>query len=626
MSEGLTAQPDRRTLAGDSGVASHPRSAGQGAVATLAPSSRPVVVAGCFGWLHWAPTANGSVPQSEVAVLICPALGWDGLHSYHGFRLLADSFAAWGYPAMRFQYPGTGNSADPPVHGHGSGADPWAAWQRSVDDVADWLREATGATRLILIGLRIGASLAVLAAERRSDVAGLVLLAPVIRGKSYVRQLDMEARLEGGGGSTPTGGGLAFHELHLSDDTVQRIAALDIRHCKLQPGSRAALFPQAPSQLADGCVQTWRAAGIEVATGGFEGLEPLLQEAIHFDPAPADGTSVLAWARLNVPLPPWAQTAELNAPAPPRLDLPGCTETPIAFGTGGRLFGILCRPAGEGVRKAVLIGNTGRDPHFGIARLGVEFARRLAREGIASLRFDFTGLGDSPSPPGGSLALSPLFETDRNEDFSAAIDALMRLGYREFAVQGVCSGAYHAFQAARVDPRISALLVVNLPVFQWQGGDSVRSALWKSAPASRVLERLLQPDVWKRAVRGKIDWRPIVLSWYRRAAARVAPLFGRMVAEEAWGTAAGTMAGLARRKVAALFLYSASDPGLDPLGAEFGRDGERLADYGGVTLRIVQGLDHVLSAHAMREVAIDHMLGFLTHTGADQPHRQDPSR
>ena len=109
---------------------------------------------------------------------------------------------------------------------------------------------------------------------------------------------------------------------------------------------------------------------------------------------------------------------------------------------------MLCRPEKHTSETAVIIGNTGHRPHYGIARFGTEFARQLASAGIASLRIDFAGLGDSIGPNGKENVLSHMLETDRTGDFSAAIDALEQLGYRSFIAHGLCAGAYHAFHAA----------------------------------------------------------------------------------------------------------------------------------------------------------------------------------
>src|ERR1700712_4781707 len=93
------------------------------------------------------------------------------------------------------------------------------AWLRSVQNGVDWLRAATGAQRIVLCGLRIGATLAALAAEHRNDIAGLILLAPVLRGHSYIQQLREEPQLHRGP-SRSRSDGLDFQELRLSPKAV----------------------------------------------------------------------------------------------------------------------------------------------------------------------------------------------------------------------------------------------------------------------------------------------------------------------------------------------------------------------------------------------------------------------
>ena len=547
-------------------------------------------------------------------MLLCPALGWDGLHAHHGFRLLADQLAACGYPALRFQYPGTGDSRD-----LGAAEESWAAWHQSVHTTADWLREITGASRLVLIGLRIGATLATLAAQSRSDVDGLVLFAPVFRGKSYLRQLDMEARLEGGnnadeGDEKGIAGGLEFHEIRFSAETVDLLSRVDLRQVRPNVGTKVAIALQAPSQLAERCTETWTAAGLHVNALPFGGLEPLLQNATHADPPIPDFSSLLAWISAVVP----AGTAPYSTAvtAQQTLQASDYSETPVQFGKTGQLFGILCRPVTGPGTLAVIVANTGRDPHHGIGRFGVEFARRLAAEGIACLRMDFAGLGDSPASASEGDALTSLFETDRTADLSAAIDALQALGYREFAVQGLCSGAYHAFRAAERERRIGRLLLVNLPTFQWQGGDSVKAALWKAAPARRVFERLMDRTAWKRVLHGQAGLGAILRAQSGRLWERARRLLHLPMPQQA--SPEDTMAALESRGVRTLFLYSVGDPGVDTLEDAWGPNGERLGIRSGVDLRIVSEINHVLSGGHMRKRVVDHLVSFLMEDRSDR--------
>src|SRR5690348_6608712 len=126
----------------------------------------PVSFDACFGWLHTPADGAGA----GVAVVICQGLMRDGLLAHCSLRLLGDELAAAGYWALRFDYPGTGDSLDGAVERAGGH---WNAWQQSVDGACDWLKQASDARSLILSGLRTGATLATLATARRDDVAGL---------------------------------------------------------------------------------------------------------------------------------------------------------------------------------------------------------------------------------------------------------------------------------------------------------------------------------------------------------------------------------------------------------------------------------------------------------------------
>ena len=572
-------------------------------------TSHPVAIGGCFAWLHQATSrTTGRTANVNTAVLLCPALGWDGLHAHHGFRLLAGQFAAAGYPALRMQYLGTGDSADLPENGS---ATPWETWRQCVNQAADWLRDITRAQRILLVGLRFGATLALAVAEGRADVAGVALLAPVLRGKSYMRQLDMEARLEGGGLGPCEAGGLDLHELQFSQQAVAQLSALDMRAVAVPPGLQIAVAAQAPSKIVDTCTQAWTHAGAHVDSLSFTGLEPLLQEAIHSDPPEPDFTELLEWAERAVPsgasVP---ATGRLAAPLrEPAFDHGTCIETPVQFGANRSLSGVLCRPASGSGRLAIIITNTGRDPRYGIGRFGVQVARRLANEGIASLRIDFAGLGDSPAPAQHGDRLSSLFETDRTGDIGGAIDMLQGLGFQEFALQGLCSGAYHAFRAAQHDTRVGALLLINLPVFEWHGGESVKAAIWATAPANRLLTRLFDRAAWNRVLQGHADLRSFLQAQRRRYREAALCLMGPLAPARPYPARA--LDALAQRQVRTLLLYSAGDPGLDVFEAAFGRLSEQPAECRGASVHVVQGIDHVLSGRHMRETVINLIVAFV---------------
>ncbi len=129
-------------------------------------------------------------------------------------------------------------------------------------------------------------------------------------------------------------------------------------------------------------------------------------------------------------------------------------EAPILFGPTSALFGVVTRPEGDAAPVACLMFNFGIHTHIGPRRIQVKLARLLAAEGIASLRFDLSGIGESP-PPRTALP----FETQALHDLKAAVDHIeATLGIRQIALIGLCSGVAHGLRFALQDPRVVGFL------------------------------------------------------------------------------------------------------------------------------------------------------------------------
>lgn len=570
----------------------------------------PLNVNGLFGWLHALPTHS----QSDIAVLICPALTLDSFDLHQPLRVLADGLAAAGYPTMRFNYPDIGDSIDI-VNSQHWGKEHLEAWQQSIHEAADWLRGSTGARHLVFCGLRIGATLATLAAEQRNDVAGLILLAPVLRGRSYLRQLWIEAGMQNGP-VPPLSEGLDFDELHLSAETVRLISQVDLRHANLPSGQPIAIFAKPDSKLLIECVEAWTNKGAEVTRIGFEGLEPIIRDYVESEHPSADTSGIIDWLRQAVPAGP-SRIPRTSIPACAPLRSPGCIETPLRFGPNSRLFGILCRPDQNPREMAVIITNSGRVPHYGFGRFGVEFARRLAAEGVTSLRMDFAGLGDSLGPVGKENLVSALFETDRTPDISAAIDALERLGHRRIAIYGSCAGAYHAFHAALADQRVGTLLLVNLPLFIWREGETVTFARQRTFPFSHYLRMLTNQRGWSRLLRGEFNsiglLRGQLDQLCRRVLATPLQLLGLQLGRSSSESfASNAMATLSRRRTKTLFLFAPDEVGIHAFEQSFGPRGIWQRHFADVSMQIVPEFDHNLGRRSARRIAAALMVEFLS--------------
>jgi len=120
----------------------------------------------------------------SAAILLCNPFGEEAMRAHRIYRVLATHLERSGYAVMRFDYGGTGDSM-------GDGDD--VTVTSCVADVAaaaEELRAASGASKLVAIGLRLGGTLAALATSRAGlRLRHLVMWDPVIEGRAYLAEL-----------------------------------------------------------------------------------------------------------------------------------------------------------------------------------------------------------------------------------------------------------------------------------------------------------------------------------------------------------------------------------------------------------------------------------------------------
>lgn len=159
-------------------------------------------------------------------------------------------------------------------------------------------------------------------------------------------------------------------------------------------------------------------------------------------------------------------------------------ETPLLFGPGATLVGILTSPAGDSTTgsRACLTFNAGVVPRIGPHRFNVKLARALAHDGITSLRFDLGGLGDSRTS---TTQLS--FNDQAVADIQAAMDYFeQHLGIREFSLIGNCSGAVQIYWTALRDERVKGILMFDGFVYPTRWTRPIRH--WKRLRAGGVTD------------------------------------------------------------------------------------------------------------------------------------------
>jgi pimeloyl-ACP methyl ester carboxylesterase len=121
---------------------------------------------------------------SELGAVLCYPHGADYDSAFRSFRILATRLAKAGFHVLRFDYLGTGDSS-------GCADDATIPqWIADVVTAVDELRTSRGLREVSLVGLRLGATLAALAAADCQRVNRLVLWEPVIDGREYVATLQ----------------------------------------------------------------------------------------------------------------------------------------------------------------------------------------------------------------------------------------------------------------------------------------------------------------------------------------------------------------------------------------------------------------------------------------------------
>lgn len=168
-------------------------------------------------------------------------------------------------------------------------------------------------------------------------------------------------------------------------------------------------------------------------------------------------------------------------------------ETVIQFQCDGSLMrGILHHPR-EACSRGVIILPGGRQYRVGHHRLFVSLARALADNGVAVLRFDYRGTGDSDGDTFGV--------TDRGTDIAAAIDAFQESlpELDEFVLWGLCDGATAGLLYAAHDIRVKGIVLAN----PWIITDEGRA---RSRLKHYYLRRLLSRDLWSKIARGEFQF------------------------------------------------------------------------------------------------------------------------
>ena len=157
---------------------------------------------------------------------------------------------------------------------------------------------------------------------------------------------------------------------------------------------------------------------------------------------------------------------------------------------GSRLIGVVTRPE-RPHKTGVVVVVGGPQYRAGSHRQFTLLARELAQNSIASIRFDYRGMGDSE----GEMRN---FE-NIDADIKSAVDALMAQvpEIKQIALWGLCDGASAALYYSQTDARVKGLMLLNPWVHSATGAARARLKYY-------YLDRLLSLSFWTKLLGGKV--------------------------------------------------------------------------------------------------------------------------
>ena len=270
-------------------------------------------------------------------------------------------------------------------------------------------------------------------------------------------------------------------------------------------------------------------------------------------------------------------------------------ERPVTFQSDVTLRGVLNAP--EGASLGVVFAHGWSGYRAGPHRMFVNTARRLAEAGIASLRFDLRGRGDSD----GEFDAADL--DGMIDDLLAGAEFLKaETGVDQVVPLGICSGGNVTLGAASLDKSFDGMALWSVPLFAPQKPKSDRarrSAFFLVEYAKKAFRR----ETWAKLFRGKIDFRGV---------ARTVKGRDKVEGRNPKDSSRDVMSDLAGFRGPALFIYGSRDD--EAIGApEYYR---QFCDTHAIpaTFHTVDGANHSYYSLAWENEVTDTTLNWLAST------------
>ncbi len=408
-----------------------------------------------FGFYH--PPHEG--PWRGVGVVLCPPIGTDRTRSDRAYRHLAERLAEAGFACLRFDLFGTGDSG-----GDETAPSLVRAWLDDVGLAVEEVRKRSGAPTVSLVGLRLGATLAMVHAAESADVDSLVLWSPYVSGAAFVSEVTKLHKLylridpELADAVPPQTEGDEALGMLLPKALITELSNIELLKTTRRPARRVLFIDGGNVQGRDALMARLGELGAAPELRSHPGHKFLITVS-HRAALPDEVLdSIVGWLKDAYP-----RSVPSRTPAPPAPMPSPAGERPLRVGEQHPLFGILTPANPERARPnrpSIVILNAGCVNRSGLHRMHVRMARRWAQVGFDVLRVDLSGIGDSPVSPGAKENLT--YPPTGLEDIA---DILRGLPSKRVVVVGHCSGGDYAFQVGAREANVAGVYILNPRTF-----------------------------------------------------------------------------------------------------------------------------------------------------------------
>lgn len=261
---------------------------------------------------------------------------------------------------------------------------------------------------------------------------------------------------------------------------------------------------------------------------------------------------------------------------------------------GQRILGVLHMPPAQPTAGAVFLhGWPGY--RVGTHRLFVKAAHAAAERGLACLRFDFRGRGDSEGETNRTNLVTMI-----EDAIVAAQELVRRSGVKRLAFVGDCSGCEVAIGAGPLVEGLEAMVLWSAPIIG--GARQEADAAKRRSVYMAYLRKLFSAESWRKLLRGAVRWDLV-----RKALATGGRGAGEEGAQVDWQIDwEGRFRAFPGER---LFIYGGADPVTGPCTEFY----QRLCAAAGLSfeLYLVEGANHAFYSVAWEREVVQVSLDWL---------------